>query len=204
MLFVGPVLIWLLLSPLDWFAASDSIRIFGYSLLANVFVVLSIATVLPRRKQLADACMPLLGVLAIHGLFYAYRILTLGADHGTWLERPDFLLVLLELPAFAFSAAFTISILIRADAAAHHRHASLYDSLTALPNRRALKIHGTEMFERARQQQAQLCALVCDLDLFKRINDTYGHEVGDDILKSARGGIAFAARPWLQRPRRLE
>lgn len=183
LLFIGPALFWLLLSQAHWFATNGSIRIITYSLLVNVFVVLSLATILPRRGELADACLPLLGVLGMHGLFYGYRMLSVGFESSSWLEGVNFLLVLLEFPAFAFAAAFTISALVRADATARHRYASLYDSLTTLPNRRALKLYGTKIFERARQQNTLLSALVCDLDHFKHINDTYGHEVGDDILR---------------------
>ncbi len=56
------------------------------------------------------------------------------------------------------------------------------DSLTGIANRRYfLELAGHE-FARARRYKAKLSALMLDLDHFKEINDTYGHQVGDLIL----------------------
>lgn len=60
---------------------------------------------------------------------------------------------------------------------------ALEDSLTGLNNRRAfMKGAETEMNKARRQKKAITVALL-DLDHFKQINDTYGHEVGDTVLK---------------------
>jgi len=62
------------------------------------------------------------------------------------------------------------------------------DALTGLKNRRYLDAHLRRMMEQARPDAPALCALVFDLDRFKAVNDTYGHNAGDAILKQ------FAAR----------
>lgn len=56
---------------------------------------------------------------------------------------------------------------------------SLTDPLTGLSNRSFLE----RQYIRLRKKQAMLCVVVCDLDRFKSINDTYGHNVGDEVLK---------------------
>ena len=57
------------------------------------------------------------------------------------------------------------------------------DPLTGLYNRRYADQHLTGLMERARQDGTTISILMLDLDEFKSVNDTYGHEVGDAILQ---------------------
>ncbi len=59
---------------------------------------------------------------------------------------------------------------------------ALYDSLTGLPNRRALELEITKAMARADRAQKLLAVVVIDLDGFKLINDTWGHAAGDLVL----------------------
>lgn len=58
------------------------------------------------------------------------------------------------------------------------------DPLTQVLNRRALTTRLTSELERARRYEAVLSLLMIDLDHFKTINDTFGHLVGDDVLRA--------------------
>jgi len=60
---------------------------------------------------------------------------------------------------------------------------ALYDSLTGLNNRRSLERRLPAMIETARQRGAALTLMILDIDYFKRVNDTHGHDVGDLVLK---------------------
>lgn len=60
---------------------------------------------------------------------------------------------------------------------------SVTDALTGLPNRRVLFKRASEEIHRVARTGGRLALLVGDIDLFKRVNDTYGHVVGDEVLK---------------------
>jgi diguanylate cyclase (GGDEF)-like protein len=69
-----------------------------------------------------------------------------------------------------------------------------HDSLLRIWNRRAIiELVGKEM-SRAKRSQSPLSILLADLDFFKRVNDNYGHFIGDDVLRDAANGICYAVR----------
>ncbi len=73
-------------------------------------------------------------------------------------------------------------------------HAALHDSLTNLPNRRLLRDRLETALTRAHRTSARVAVLFVDLDKFKEINDTFGHDVGDEVLVSVSTGILGALR----------
>lgn len=58
-----------------------------------------------------------------------------------------------------------------------------HDSLTGLPNRDSYDEHILDAFQRWKRDSKDLSLAVCDIDRFKRINDTFGHLAGDKVLK---------------------
>jgi diguanylate cyclase (GGDEF)-like protein len=63
------------------------------------------------------------------------------------------------------------------------RHMSQTDGLTGLDNRRHLNERLEEMFQHAQRLSEPFSCVMCDLDHFKSVNDTYGHQAGDEVLK---------------------
>lgn len=75
------------------------------------------------------------------------------------------------------------------------RHLSFRDHLTGCFNRRYLEEHLLEQeVERASRYPAWLTVIMCDLDHFKAINDTYGHPTGDVVLQHFAGLLQAACR----------
>jgi diguanylate cyclase (GGDEF)-like protein len=69
-----------------------------------------------------------------------------------------------------------------------------YDSLTELPNRRLLQDRMRQAFRRLRGSQRQVGVIFLDLDGFKQINDTHGHNIGDEVLRIVASRISGAVR----------
>ena len=62
-------------------------------------------------------------------------------------------------------------------------HLAHHDTLTGLPNRKLLHERLLQDMARARREGVSLAVMFLDLDRFKAVNDTHGHEVGDKLLK---------------------
>ncbi|MCA1589377.1 MAG: diguanylate cyclase, partial [Acidobacteria bacterium] len=73
---------------------------------------------------------------------------------------------------------------------------ALTDSMTGLPNARGLQIHFEKEAKRASRSGVSFQLLVLDLDGFKAVNDTYGHKVGDRMLKEISGVIRGQLRDY--------
>jgi diguanylate cyclase (GGDEF)-like protein len=74
------------------------------------------------------------------------------------------------------------------------RYLAYYDSLTALPNRRMLKEHLGRSLARARLAGRPLALLILDVDRFKRVNDTFGPVLGDDLLRAVADRLLACVR----------
>jgi diguanylate cyclase (GGDEF)-like protein len=74
---------------------------------------------------------------------------------------------------------------------AHAEHRAATDALTGLPNRRAAQDTFKRMLAQSARRQVPLAAIMLDLDHFKQINDTLGHEQGDHVLAAV--GLALAS-----------
>lgn len=68
------------------------------------------------------------------------------------------------------------------------------DGLTNLANHRTFQHAFNVMLNRAQRRSGPLCLILCDIDYFKRINDTYGHPFGDQALKIIANTLAETVR----------
>ncbi|MDB5478765.1 MAG: diguanylate cyclase domain protein [Alphaproteobacteria bacterium] len=73
---------------------------------------------------------------------------------------------------------------------------ALTDSLTGLFNRRYLMAHLKKMMDDASVGMKPLCVLMFDIDHFKNVNDTYGHGVGDEVLREFAGRLSKQIRSF--------
>jgi two-component system, cell cycle response regulator len=71
---------------------------------------------------------------------------------------------------------------------------AVVDALTGLHNRRYFDSNLSVLLDQAAQESKPLSLLVLDIDFFKRVNDTYGHDAGDEILRALAGRMRRAVR----------
>jgi two-component system cell cycle response regulator len=71
---------------------------------------------------------------------------------------------------------------------------AITDQLTGLHNRRYMSRHLDTLLGNARRNERPLAFVIMDIDFFKQVNDTYGHDIGDEVLKEFAGRIAANTR----------
>jgi len=91
--------------------------------------------------------------------------------------RPDHLRILL---AVASKVALSVENALKYQQA---ESSATTDYLTGLPNARSLFVHLAQEVARCRRMKSSLAVLVCDIDGFKQINDSFGHLEGDKLLR---------------------
>ncbi len=74
------------------------------------------------------------------------------------------------------------------------RYQAYHDTVTGLPNRASFTGHLAEAVRRAKRAGGLLAILFLDLDLFKRVNDSLGHDAGDQLLRVTAERIRTAVR----------
>jgi diguanylate cyclase (GGDEF)-like protein/PAS domain S-box-containing protein len=73
---------------------------------------------------------------------------------------------------------------------------ALIDSLSGLGNRRYVEMNVRAMLNEMLRYGWSFGVLFVDIDYFKRVNDTYGHDVGDEVLKMVAGTLSHNVRPF--------
>ncbi len=82
----------------------------------------------------------------------------------------------------------------RKNAESHIEHMALRDPLTSLPNRRSLYEELSEMINRSERYKFSSAIIYIGLDGFKAINDKFGHEAGDQLLKQVASNFSLVVR----------
>jgi diguanylate cyclase (GGDEF)-like protein len=197
--------IYALLKPLIAASARPEYPIAFVVVLAQVLIALAVA--LTGGTESPVLIVFLLGVVGLPVRFGTTRVVaaglaltevlifaaTLGANPSAFGADPT--------PALATAAAcfgllaFTHALM---QAESQKRSESIVDTLTGLPNRRGLEERFEDLREDARRSGRPLALLLCDLDLFKMINDAHGHQRGDRVLLEVAEAISRSLRPTEQ------
>jgi diguanylate cyclase (GGDEF)-like protein len=180
----GAVL-WAILCQSDTFYGSQAQRVCAFSAINTVYALL-----IPLEYWRAQDPRPASRWLAIvllllQAAFYAVRIPF--AERFVFPVAPGDTNVLHPLwvtALFVHTAcmSFLVMVMVKERLELHLRRVALIDPLTGIANRRAFYDQGKRILARVSADGGSAALLMIDLDFFKRINDTYGHDAGDRAL----------------------
>jgi diguanylate cyclase (GGDEF)-like protein len=120
---------------------------------------------------------------------FLIALATLGAYPSATINNPVPVIATLALLAGVVSIVWALQA-----AELHHRDEAILDPLTGLLNRHALMPRFIELSHQARLSNQPVCMALCDVDGFKGVNDEYGHDRGDAVLRD----VAYELRKRLR------
>jgi diguanylate cyclase (GGDEF)-like protein len=129
---------------------------------------------------------PIIVVLLAHAAAFMLRIPLAGTWPPLGEERAPLNLhavLVLEAMLAAFCVAYLLGSMARERIVLKLQRDALIDPLTEVANRRAFFEQGERLFRRARQSRQLVAVLAFDLDRFKAVNDRFGHQAGDRVLR---------------------
>jgi diguanylate cyclase (GGDEF)-like protein len=146
------------------------------------WLVLPVAAIAARfRPQVVIAGVVLTAIVIL--------AVTFGAHPARAIHEPVPVIATLALLISMIAIVWAIEA-----AELYHREAAVLDPLTGLLNRSSLLPRFREISEQARLTRRPVSLLMCDIDTFKAINDTYGHDRGDAVLRD----VAYQMRRQLR------
>lgn len=197
------LLIAAMLAGYSWFALVDSQPMGRILVLAGILIATSVLSlsrlwVVARRDGPAGAVV-LAAALGATVLVLSSLVALQLAGGVTELDNiyeanPLLPMAVLTLIAFETTTIFGYLLLSAAHSEARLRQMAMSDPLTGLANRRAFDRELARRIISNRRGDRQLALAVFDIDRFKQVNDTHGHDAGDEILRHIARTAAVALR----------
>jgi diguanylate cyclase (GGDEF)-like protein len=177
---------WIVVCQSPAFLADMTTRVALFSALTCIYTLMTASEYAALRERDLRSRRPAIALLVIHAALLAVRFVFAGilpfpaAVQGPapiWVSVGVALLL-----AHFLCMAFLVTGMVKERQAAEHHAAALRDPLTGVANRRAFFERGVPLLAQTLADGHPASLLVLDLDHFKRINDTFGHEAGDRVL----------------------
>jgi diguanylate cyclase (GGDEF)-like protein len=179
---VAGAVAWVLLCQLPAFAVGSLPRIvLGVLVVATYTFFIAFDLWRERRKSLHSRALAIV-VPCLHAAIFliplAIRALMPEIYAVNWLT-----VFALETILYAVGTAFLVLLMVKDHSVDLYRHAASTDFLTGLLNRRAFLENALRLCAQQAARGKPVTMLVFDLDHFKSINDRFGHNVGDEVLR---------------------
>lgn len=138
----------------------------------NMPVMDGITLVKAVRRKYSKSRLPIIGLSGVGGATVSAHFIKSGANdymHKPFLTEELYCRVISNIETTEYIAAI--------------RNLAERDALTGLFNRRSFFSYGDKLFSSFQRKQVTLTLAMLDIDHFKRCNDTYGHDAGDEVIR---------------------
>ncbi|MGA3307494.1 MAG: GGDEF domain-containing protein [Xanthobacteraceae bacterium] len=198
-LIVAGAAIWVAAFQFEGFAESLQARVGLVSAILATYALLSVRELWHARDRELISRWPTLALVVLHTGFVLARIPFASALAFLPAAGPSpntaVFVGAFEALFTAFCLPFLRVAMSKERAELEQRKAALTDSLTGIANRRAFFDRGGPLLEWAIADRRPAALLLFDLDRFKNVNDTAGHQAGDRVLKAFCDLVAASMRP---------
>jgi len=181
----GPA-VWLAACLIEGFYQSQAARVMLSSTFIGVYLLLCASEVWRAKDRDLVSRWPAIILLALHGALFLGRVPfvpVLPFPGGVLPPSPTWFPVgIFEMIFHIFCMSVLLVNMAKERAELHQRQNSLIDPLTGVANRRAFVERGEELLRSAQSDSRCVVLVMFDLDRFKSINDTFGHQAGDRVL----------------------
>jgi diguanylate cyclase (GGDEF)-like protein len=198
-LVLAGAVIWLVACNIEAFFTSPQARTALMSAIVASYSLFSAWELWRGRREGLIFRLPVILLLLVHTAFFVARIPLAGAlplpTDSEEIRTGLWTFTIFEAVFFAFCIPILLGAMARERMVLGYKHASLIDPLTGVGNRRAFFERGEKLLHRSTFDGRPAVLLLFDLDRFKRVNETFGHHVGDRVLKAFCDAATAALRP---------